>query len=128
MQLQICSSYPSETAHDDAHGREAFQVQSMQQSLQTKERSHKTFPSSHNLRVDHDFCFEMKKIGFFNITKKCPFAWLCSHGQLCCIAIWGSCNGKLKIGFFSFLREKYTWKIWTPIKWEAKLKNLSEIF
>ena len=29
---------------------------------------------------------------------------------------------------FSFLREKYIWNIWTRIKWEAKLKILSEIF
>jgi len=29
---------------------------------------------------------------------------------------------------FSFLREKYIWNIWTRIKWEAKLTNLSEIF
>ena len=29
---------------------------------------------------------------------------------------------------FSFLREKYFWNIWTRIKWEAKLTNISEIF
>ena len=29
---------------------------------------------------------------------------------------------------FSFLSEKYIWTIWTRIKWEAKLINLSEIF
>ena len=29
---------------------------------------------------------------------------------------------------FSFLREQYIWNIGTRIKWEAKLKNLSEIF
>ena len=29
---------------------------------------------------------------------------------------------------FLFLREKHIWNIWTQIKWEAKLKNLSEIF
>ena len=40
--------------------------------------------------------------------------------------------GKLQWEFgnrnFSFLREKYIRNIWTRIKWEAKLKNLSEIF
>ena len=29
---------------------------------------------------------------------------------------------------FSFLIENYIWNIWTRIKWEAKLTNLSEIF
>ena len=29
---------------------------------------------------------------------------------------------------FSLLREKYIWNIWTRIKWEAKLTNLSELF
>ena len=29
---------------------------------------------------------------------------------------------------FSLLREKYIWNIWTQIKWEAKLTNLSELF
>ena len=40
--------------------------------------------------------------------------------------------GKLQWEFgnrnFSFSREKYIWNIWTRIKWEEKLKNLSEIF
>ena len=50
------------------------------------------------------------------------------RSALCSIALWGSCNGKLDIGFFSLLREKYIWNIWTQIKWEAKLTNLSELF
>ena len=32
------------------------------------------------------------------------------------IALWGSCNGKLEIGDFSFLRVKIIWNIWTRIK------------
>ena len=52
------------------------------------------------------------------------FSWI---GQVSTnvIALWGSCNGNLEVGFFSFLREKFIWNIWTRIKWEG---NLSEIF
>ena len=38
-------------------------------------------------------------------------------------ALCRSCNGKVEIGIFKFLREKYIWNIWTRIKWEAKLKT-----
>ena len=40
--------------------------------------------------------------------------------------------GKLQWEFgnrnFSIFREKYIWNIWTRIKWEAKLTNVSELF
>ena len=86
MQLQMRFTSPPEAAHDDAHGGEAFQVQSMQQSLQTKGSNDKPFRSPHHIRVDNDFSFEIIVFDFGNITKEMAlFVWLFTHGQLCYI-------------------------------------------
>ena len=59
MQLQMCNVWWPADAHEEAHRGEGFQVQKMQQSLQTKENPLKTFQNSHNLRLDYDSDFEI---------------------------------------------------------------------
>ena len=87
MQLHLRFFWSHAATHEDTHWGKAFQVQPLQQSLQTKTRSHKTFPTSHDLRLDQynlQICLKTSwsQISSVNVNVNAtiqPIPFLCHH-------------------------------------------------
>ena len=74
-------------------------------------------PSSMKIDFRNDVCSL-----FFYCKKRLEYLNLLNHCTM------GKLQWEVGHRNFSLLREKYIWNIWTRIKWEAKLTNLSELF